>query len=143
MSGRKLSDEISVASQIGPDDIADIAAAGFRSIVCNRPDGEAFDQPAFAKIEQAAKAAGLEIVWQPIVSGSLSPADGARFGEIVDGLAKPVLAYCRTGTRCTALWSLSQAGQMPSEDVVRAAAEAGYDMRGLLPQLEAIKAGKA
>ena len=142
MSSRKLSDEVSVASQIGPDDVAEIAAVGFQSIVCNRPDGEAHDQPAFAEIEQAAKAAGLEILWQPIVSGGLSPADGEQFGDIVDRLAKPVLAYCRTGTRCTALWSLSQAGKMPSDDIVRAAAEAGYDMRGLMPQLEAIKAAK-
>ena len=142
MSGRKLSDEVSVASQIGANDIPDIAASGFRSIVCNRPDGEALDQPSFAEIEQAAKAAGLEIVWQPIGSGGLSPADGERFGEIVEKLAKPVLAYCRTGTRCTALWSLSQAGKMPSENIIQTAAEAGYDMRGLLPQIEAIKASQ-
>lgn len=142
MQDRKLSEDVAVAAQIEPNDVDEIVAAGYRSIICNRPDGEAPDQAAYAEIEQAAKAAGLEIVWQPIVSGGLSAADGERFGDIVEALPKPVLAYCRTGTRCTALWSISQAGKRPSEEIVRVAAEAGYDMRGLMPQLEALRAAK-
>jgi len=58
-------------------------------------------------------------------------------------LPKPVLAYCRSGTRCTALWSLSQAKQLSSDAIIRSAAEAGYDMRGLAPRLDAIKASEA
>jgi sulfide:quinone oxidoreductase len=143
MQVRRVTDEISVAAQITADDVADIAAAGFAAIVCNRPDGEAPGQAPYADIEVAAKAAGLEIVWQPVVSGAMSDADGARFGEIVAGLPKPVLAYCRTGTRCTALWSLSQAPEQPTDEIVRQAAEAGYDMRGLALRLDAIRtAGK-
>lgn len=142
MNARKLSDSISVSPQVEAGDMDAIAAAGFRSIICNRPDGEAAGQPVFAEIEQAAKAAGLEIVWQPIVSGALTPDDGAKFGELLAELPKPVFAYCRTGTRCTALWALSQAANMPSDEIVQTAAEAGYDMRGLAPQLDAIRATK-
>lgn len=141
MDARRVTDEVAVAPQITVADIAEIAAAGYASIICNRPDGESFDQPAFAEIEAAAKAAGLEIVWQPIATGGLADADGERFGEIVDGLPKPVLAYCKSGTRCIVLWSLSQGKAQPSDAIVRSAATAGYDLRGLMPRLDAIKAG--
>ena len=140
MDARRVTDELSVAPQISATDVADIADAGVRSLLCNRPDGEAIGQPDFAEIEAAAKAAGVEIVWQPIISGAISDADGAQFGDIVAGLPKPVLAYCRSGTRCTALWSLSQAKLQSSDAIIRSAAEAGYDLRGLAPRLDAIKA---
>jgi sulfide:quinone oxidoreductase len=139
MQARRITDELSVSPQISVADVAEIVAAGFRSIVCNRPDGEAGDQVAYGEIEAAAKAAGLEIVWQPIVTGRLSEVDGARFGEIVAGLPKPVFAYCRSGTRCTMLWSLSQAKERSSDEIVANAAQAGYDMAGLVPRLDAIK----
>jgi sulfide:quinone oxidoreductase len=140
MQARRITDDVSVSPQISVADVDEIVAAGFRSIVCNRPDGEAGDQVDYGEVEAAAKAAGLEIVWQPIVSGKLSDADGAQFGEIVASLPKPVLAYCRSGTRCTMLWSLSQARQRSSDEIVSDAAQAGYDMGGLKPRLDAIKA---
>lgn len=140
MNARQLTDELAVAPQIAVVDVADIKTAGFRSIVCNRPDGESFDQVDFSEIEAAAKAEGLDIVWQPISTGGLSDADAAQFGDIIRRLPKPVLAYCRSGTRCAALWSLSEAGQRPLDDIIRRAATAGYDFRGLLPRLEAVKA---
>jgi sulfide:quinone oxidoreductase len=143
MIGRRVTDELSVSPQISVEDVAGIAAAGFRSIVCNRPDGESEDQIAYAEIEAAAKAAGLEIVWQPVMSGAVQDADGEQFGEIVAGLPQPVFAYCRSGTRCIVLWSLSQAGTRRSDEIVRMAAEAGYDLRGLAPRLDAITARTA
>lgn len=143
MNARQLTDDLAVAPQIAVADVADIKAAGFRSIICNRPDGESLDQAEFAEIEAAARVAGLEIVWQPVASGGLSDADAVQFGEIVDGLPKPVLAYCRSGTRCAALWSLSEAAQRPLDEIVRRAATAGYDFRGLLPRLEAARAAAA
>lgn len=140
MQGRRVTDELAVSPQISAADVSDIAAAGFRSIVCNRPDGKSGDQVEYAEIEAAAKAAGLEIVWQPVVSGAVHNSDGERFGEIVAGLPEPVFAYCRSGTRCIMLWSLSQAKARSSDEIVRIAAEAGYDLRGLAPRLDAIKA---
>ena len=136
---RRVTDEVSVAPQISVADVAEIAAAGFRSIVCKRPDGESGDQVAFAEIEAAAKEAGLEIVWQPVISAAMTDLDAVRFGEIVDDLPKPVLAYCRSGTRCAALWSLSQAKARPTDEIIRRAAEAGYDLSGLGGRIEAIR----
>ena len=141
MAIRRLNDEISVADQISVADVEQIARDGFRSIVCNRPDGEAPDQPEYASIEAAAKDAGLEIRWQPVISGQMSDDDGREFGRIYEDLPKPVLAYCRTGTRCTALWSLSQAGQRPVEEILGVAAAAGYDMGPLGPRIAAMEDG--
>jgi sulfide:quinone oxidoreductase len=143
MDVRRLTDELAVAPQISVADVAELKAAGFCSVICNRPDGESMEQVAFAEIETAAKAAGLEIVWQPIMQGGLSDESAEQFGEIVDGLPKPVLAYCKSGTRCAALWSLSEAKERPLEDIIKRTAEAGYDFRGLMPRLEAIKGSAA
>lgn len=51
--------ELSVTAQIAASDLAALHAAGYRSIVCNRPDGEGADQPDYGEIEQAALALGI------------------------------------------------------------------------------------
>ena len=142
MQVRRVSDELAVSPQISVADVAEAAAQGFKAIVCNRPDGESADQIAFGEIEAAAKAKGLEIVWQPVISGQMSDEEGRKFGEIVDGLPGPVLAYCRSGTRCIMLWALSQAGKKPTADIVRQAAEAGYDLSALAPRLQHLAAAR-
>ncbi len=105
-----LSPDFSVSPQIAADEVAEIAARGFRSIMCNRPDGEEPGQPGVAEIAAAARAAGLEFAHVPIVSGApISPADLAAFRAAIEALPGPVFAYCRSGTRSGNLWRLSQA----------------------------------
>lgn len=137
---RKVSDDLAVADQITVEDVEQIARQGFRAIVCNRPDGEAADQPQYAAIEAAAKAAGLTVHWQPVISGQVRDEDGAEFARVVAGLPAPVLAYCRTGTRCMMLWSLSQAGEKPIDEILATAARAGYDLAPLAPRLAMLAA---
>jgi sulfide:quinone oxidoreductase len=120
---------LSVSPQILPEDIAAIAAAGFRSVMCNRPDGEAADQPAFAEIEAAARAAGLEAAYLPVVSGQVKDTDAEAFATLFATLPKPVFAYCRSGTRSATLWSLAEAAQgRPLPEIMAATKAAGYDM---------------
>ncbi len=45
---------------------------------------------------------------------------------------KPVLAYCRSGTRCTVIWSLMMVSELEANDILAAAAAAGYDMSPLI-----------
>ncbi len=103
---RKLTDDLAVAAQLTPTDIPVVAAEGFRAIVCNRPDGEAPDQTAYAEIEKEAAALGVPFVYLPVVPNAIGDADVAAFAKAVDEFPKPVLAYCRSGMRCTALWGL-------------------------------------
>jgi uncharacterized protein (TIGR01244 family) len=107
MQANKLAESYTVAGQILASDVPAIAAQGFRSIMCNRPDGEQPGQPPFAEIAAAATAQGLTVRHLPVVSGQIAPADVEAFSRAIAELPAPVFAYCRSGARCTSLWSLS------------------------------------
>ncbi|MEX6508432.1 TIGR01244 family sulfur transferase [Jiella sp. M17.18] len=132
---KKLTDQLSVQGQVRPDEIPALKAAGFRAIIVNRPDGEGADQPGFAEIARAAKDAGMEARYLPVETGKVSDADAERFGATFDELPKPVLAFCRSGTRSTTLWALSQAGRMPLPEILARAKAAGYDMSGVVRRI--------
>ena len=137
MSPKKLSDDLSVSAQIDPAEMADLAAAGYKSILCNRPDDEDAGQPSIHEVTKAAAAHGIEVRHDPVISGGMRPEDIDIFADALDNLPKPVLAYCRTGTRCTMLWAASQHGLMTTEDIIKTAAEAGYDVSGLMQRMDA------
>ena len=102
-----LTPGLAVAPQLRPENLAEAAALGFRTIINNRPDGEAPDQPSTAAMAEAARAAGLVYHHQPVVMATIVPGDGQRFGELLQQSPGPVLAFCRSGARCTRLWELS------------------------------------
>lgn len=130
-----IDNQISVSAQIKPEDLPDIAQQGFRSVICNRPDGEAADQPTFEEIEAAAKKLDIEIRYQPITAGKVNDKDAQEFGALLAALPKPVLAYCRTGTRSATLWSLSQAEALPLAGILSKTKSAGYDMAGVVRRI--------
>lgn len=105
-----LNPDFAVAPQLQPGDMAAVAAAGFKSVIINRPDYEAGpDQPTAAAVIAAAQAAGLAVEYQPVVSGGMTGQDVERFTELLASMPKPILAYCRTGTRCTVLYRAATA----------------------------------
>jgi len=129
MIGNKVTDALSVSAQIEAGDIDAIAAAGYRSIICNRPDGEEPGQPDFEAIETAAKAKGLDIRYQP-VTGGLSQEDVDSFAALTDTLSAPTLAYCKSGTRCILLWAHAECEKRPLGDVLELARKAGFNLGG-------------
>ncbi len=131
MDIKNITTQVSVSGQIVAADVPAIAQAGFKSLICNRPDGEGADQPSFKEIEQAAMAAGLPIRYLPAESGKVTREHGAAFAQLLDELPKPILAYCRSGMRSTILWALASASNMPLPQVIEIAAKAGYDLRGM------------
>lgn len=128
MDVRELTDDVSVAPQIALGDMAAIKAAGFASIISNRPDGEQAGQPSFADIKAAAEAAGLQAWHLPVVSGQITQADVAVFGAALSSMPGPVLAFCKSGTRAAILWTRSQAGQRPLAELLARTNAAGYDL---------------
>ncbi|KUF09467.1 bifunctional protein tyrosine phosphatase family protein/NAD(P)/FAD-dependent oxidoreductase [Pseudoponticoccus marisrubri] len=135
MEFRKITDDITVSPQITAGDIPAIAEAGFRAIICNRPDGEGVDQPGFDEIAEAARAAGLETRYLPVDSGKVTDAAAADFGQAMRALPGPVLAYCRTGTRSATLWSLSRAADLAPAEILEKTKGAGYDMAGVVRRI--------
>ena len=112
MSIQALSPDFAVAGQIGPEDLPAIAAAGFKSVICNRPDGEAGpSQPTYAAIERAALAAGVQVRYLPAISGQVTLEQGAQLARLLEELPAPVLAYCRSGARSANMGQLAQASR--------------------------------
>ncbi|MBX3596070.1 MAG: TIGR01244 family phosphatase [Rhizobiaceae bacterium] len=112
MQYRQISDNYAVSPQISVEDIEAIKAAGFKSIICNRPDNEDPGQPSADQIQAAAESAGLAFRWIPVVSGSITPQNIENQAEALKELPQPVFAYCRSGGRCTNLFAeIQQAGR--------------------------------
>jgi uncharacterized protein (TIGR01244 family) len=132
---KRINEHVSVSPQISPDDVAAIKAAGFVAIVNNRPDGESPDQPPSAVIEKAAHDAGLAYHHIPLGREGVTPQMVEETKSVLEGSAGPVFCYCRSGTRSTTLWALSQAGKQPAAEIISAAANAGYDMSHLAGHL--------
>ena len=125
---RRLDATTSVAGQIDPARIPELAAQGIALIVNNRPDGEDPGQPASAAVEAAARAAGIGYRQIP-VSGAISADQVAAMRAALEGAEGQVLAYCRVGMRSALLWALARASAGEDADaLVRAGAEAGYDL---------------
>ncbi|MBN8185437.1 TIGR01244 family phosphatase [Salipiger thiooxidans] len=135
MEFRKINDDITVSPQITAADLPGIAAAGYRSIICNRPDGEGADQQTFDEIDAAAREAGLVARYLPVVSGKVQDGDAEAFGTAMRELPGPVFAYCRTGTRSATLWSLSQSKALTPPQILAATKAAGYDMAGVVRRI--------
>jgi sulfide:quinone oxidoreductase len=108
MNMRSVNTNFSVTGQITASDVQDIAKAGIKSLICNRPDGEASGQPSYHEIESAAKRLGLQVRYVPIVPGEVTEADVIAFREALTQLPVPILAYCRSGARSSMMWDMSQ-----------------------------------
>ena len=101
----RLTPDFAVAPQLSPEDMVAVAQAGYNSVIINRPDYEGgADQPTAEAVSTAAREAGLRVAYQPVVSGAISADDVSKFAQLLQTLPSPVLAYCRSGARCTVLF---------------------------------------
>jgi len=118
----KLSENFTASGQISLEDIAAIAAAGYKSIICNRPDGEGGEaQPTSDALKVAVEAAGLQFAYLPVVIGGVNAEKRDAFQQLLKTLPEPVFAFCGSGKRATALYAAGEpaAGiHSPSEDTV-------------------------
>lgn len=137
---KKLTDTLSVAAQLNSEDLSAAKAAGFKTIINNRPDNESDDQPSSAHMAKIAADLGIAYHHQPVIAGQISDQDVDDFTALLMNEVGPVLAFCRTGTRCTCLWALSQAPSEDIEAISQRAATAGYDISGLNTRLRQRKA---
>ena len=133
----ELEDGVFVAPQLVAADFPEIAARGFRAVVNNRPDGEAADQLPDRAAEAAARRSGLKYRYQPVADRNVTDDSVVdAFAALLDDLPRPVLFYCRTGTRCSILWAQAVAPRLGVERALKTVADAGYDLEPLRERLE-------
>jgi len=135
MDIRSLAPGLCVSEQLRPDDVTALKEAGYRAIVCNRPDGESSDQALFADIQRAARQHGMEAHYLPAETGKVTDEQAELFGKLLETLPKPIVAYCRSGMRSTTLWALWQARTQPLHEIVGAASKAGFDMKSVIRRI--------
>jgi uncharacterized protein (TIGR01244 family) len=141
MDIRHITPDYAVSPQIDVADIAAIAAAGFTTIICNRPDAEVPPTHQADTIRAAAEAAGITFTLNPVTHQGLNMGMVDSQMAAADASSGPVLAYCASGTRSSIVWSLGQAGKMPTDAIIQATAQAGYDLGGMRGQLDMLTKG--
>jgi uncharacterized protein (TIGR01244 family) len=123
----KLTESFAVSAQISEADVAAIAAAGYKVLINNRPDGEESSQPSSAAIAAAARAAGLEYHHLPVTALNFPGAGFEEMCDLLDDVDRPVLAFCRSGTRCTNLWIAGCEGS-ERQQAISLARQRGFDI---------------
>lgn len=129
----QLTETLSVAAQVTPQDIPNIAAQGFSTVVCNRPDGEVPDQASMDAIEAACNDANLLFVRYPVDALNFPGPDLEGLGDLFDDAGQRVLAYCRTGTRCANLWVATR-GEEERPAAIQVARDIGFDLSMVTPR---------
>ena len=142
MDIRPLTPTNAVSPQIELSDLPAIKAAGYTTIIDNRPDGEIPPQLHTVSMKSAAEALGLTFVANPVIGGALTMDNVTAQGAAIAAAQGPVLAYCASGNRSSVVWALSQAGNMPTADLVGIPARFGYQLDHLRPQIDALAAAK-
>jgi uncharacterized protein (TIGR01244 family) len=138
---RRLTADYAVAPQIEPSDLPAIKAAGFVMVIDNRPDVEVGGALLSARMEEAAKAAGLAFVANPVIPGDFSLDLVTRQRAAIDAAGGPVLAYCASGNRSTVVWELVNAGRIPTDEMLQIAAQNGYSHEQFRPLIESFARG--
>ena len=135
MAFKRLTNDFAVSAQITEPDIIEAAKNGFVAIIGNRPDGEEAGQKSAEAIAALAHQHGLKFAHIPVTAGAMHDADIQNMAAALKTADGPVLAYCRSGTRATMMWGLAQAGHMPADAIFAAAAQAGYDIASIKPNI--------
>lgn len=131
MDIRALTPTYAVSPQIDPSDLPAIKAAGYSTIIDNRPDGEIPPDLHTDIMRAAAEALGLTFVANPIAPGQLGEAQIATQTAAMAASAGPVFAYCASGNRCSVMWALTQSGTKSADELIATPAKFGYNLEHL------------
>ncbi|WP_308074139.1 TIGR01244 family sulfur transferase [Neisseria polysaccharea] len=134
----KLDEHLYISPQLTKADAEQISLLGIKTVICNRPDCEEESQPDFAQIKQWLEQAGVTgFHHQPVIARDIQNHDVEAFRQLIGQAEYPVLAYCRTGTRCSLLWGLRRAAEgMPVDEIIRRAEAAGVNLENFRTRLE-------
>ena len=125
---RSITPLFSVAGQISTLDIVNARLQGFTTVLNSRPDHEDGVQFHSNEAVSVAMQNDLEYAYVP-AENHLIYRDRA-IEEFIDALSQrpgPVLAYCKSGTRCAILWALAAARFAPAAEVLAYLEAQGFD----------------
>jgi len=128
MNIKRLTKALSVSEQISHRDMSKIAEMGFKTIINNRPDREIPFQPRAKTLAAHAKKAGIEYLDLPVISGQITPENVEDFATLYAQAHRPILAFCRTGTRSANLWARANPDALSSEEISKIGKQAGYSL---------------
>lgn len=138
MDIRALTPTYAVSPQIDPSDLPAIKAAGYTTVIDNRPDGEIPAHLHTPHMKAAAEALGLKFVANPVIGGALSMDNVRLQAQVMAEATGPVFAYCASGNRCSVVWALMNAGKRSADDLIRTPAKYGYNLEPIRAQIEAL-----
>lgn len=143
MDIRPITPDYAVAPQLDPSDMAALAAEGVGTVICNRPDME--NPPALqaAQMQEAAEAAGLQFVFNPVLGSAMTMENVEEQADAIDSEEGRVVAYCASGTRSAVMWAFAMAGRMETPEILAAVREAGYQLDHIGPQIDALATGRS
>ncbi len=125
-----------ISPQVHPRQIPALVESGYTTLINFRPDDEVWGQPKNSRIEEAAKAAGLNYVFIPVsMREGISPEQIEQTKKAQDKYDGKILAFCRSGTRAAFLWALSQKDKLAADEIISSGSRAGIDLRPLQPAL--------
>lgn len=136
MDIRALTPTYAVSPQIAPEDLPAIKAAGYVTVIDNRPDAEIPADLHTDPMRLAAEAAGLRFVANPVIGGAITEENVAAQRAAIGESAGPVFAYCASGNRSSVVWALAHAGTQSADDLIGIPARFGYNLEWLRPALE-------
>lgn len=132
-----ITSEFAISRTLGPADLAAVAAAGFRTVINNRPDGEEAGQP---ESEAAAtEAARLGLVYRHIPTSMhdvFTEPVVVAMAEALRNEPGPILAYCKSGTRSAIVWAAALAHERPVEEIMAALRATGLQLGFLRDDLD-------
>ena len=140
MDIRALTPTYAVSPQIELSDLPAIKAAGFTTVIDNRPDGEIPPHLHTPHMKAAAEALGLIFVANPVIGGAMTMENVALQRKVMAEAEGPVFAYCASGNRCSVVWALMNAGQRSTDELISTPAKYGYNLEPLRGQIEALAA---
>jgi len=104
----ELGPQVYVSGQLFDHDVRLAAKQGVRSIMNNRPDGEAMGQPLSADLAKTAEELGITYVHLPFDTRSITRQTVEDFAKARDELERPLLIFCRSGARSTQMWQMAE-----------------------------------
>ena len=129
-SAIQISDKLYIAPQPSLTDFVDLAAAGFKGVISNRPANEQAGQPSPSDEQRAAAAGDMSFHFIPVTVSTITEADVRAFQKAVSEIPGPVFAHCKSGVRAASLHAIGEVldGRLAQQDLVELSRNWGVDL---------------